>query len=134
MKESATIAFAQVKSEISNYDYDKFDFHLHVPAGAIPKDGPSAGVTMYTVFKSLLLNKEISQEVAMTGEVSLTGDVLPIGGLREKLTAAYNYGIKKVFIPEKNQVDLAEIDQQIIKNLEIKVIESVKELDELFED
>jgi ATP-dependent Lon protease len=95
------------------------DIHIHVPEGAIPKDGPSAGITMATALVSALLTRDVDSTLAMTGEISLQGSVLPIGGLKEKLMAAVRYGVKVVLIPEKNSKDIAEISQEIVEKLEI---------------
>ena len=106
------------------------DIHIHVPEGAVPKDGPSAGVTMATALLSALTNTPVNQFVAMTGEISLRGRVLPIGGLREKTMAAYRMGIKTVIIPQKNVPDLSEIDEKVRTALKFV---PVTELDEVFE-
>ena len=109
------------------------DIHLHALEGAIPKDGPSAGVTITTSILSLILNKEIPKDVAMTGEISLRGDVLEIGGLKEKLLGAYNGKIKKVFIPLANLKDIDEIPKEIINKLEIIPVSKYNEIfDKLF--
>src|SRR5205823_4493410 len=99
--------------------YQRIDLHIHVPEGAIPKDGPSAGITMATALVSSLTGKPISKDVAMTGEITLRGNVLPIGGLKEKLFAAHRGGIKKVLIPKENGKDLREIPKNILEALEI---------------
>lgn len=118
MKESATIALSYIKSNADKFgiDYhvfDENDIHIHVPEGAIPKDGPSAGVTITTAIISALTNKEINNNIAMTGEITLRGNVLPIGGLKEKSLGAIRSGVKKIFIPNKNISDLDEIDSEI---------------------
>jgi len=95
------------------------DIHIHVPEGAIPKDGPSAGITMATALVSALLSKDVDATLAMTGEISLQGSVLPIGGLKEKLMAAVRSGVKVVLIPEKNSKDVGEVSQEIVEKLEI---------------
>ena len=110
--------------------YKEKDIHIHVPEGAVPKDGPSAGVTMATALLSALTDTPVNQFVAMTGEISLRGRVLPIGGLREKTMAAYRMGIKTVIIPQKNVPDLAEIDEKV--RSAIKFV-PVTELDEVFD-
>lgn len=150
MKESAHIAFSVVKilidqkrlkidadsiqapsqdnKEVSEI-YKRYDLHLHVPEGATPKDGPSAGIAMVTVISSILSGRAIDSKVAMTGEVTLTGQVLPIGGLKEKLIAAYKAGVKKVLIPKKNfERDLDEIPAEVKNNIEIIPVENVDEV------
>ena len=135
MKESAMAAVSFIRSKADKYGVDhKFykekDIHIHVPEGAVPKDGPSAGVTMATALLSALTDTPVNQYVAMTGEISLRGRVLPIGGLREKTMAAYRMGIKTVIIPQKNVPDLAEIDEKVRTTLNFV---PVTELDEVFE-
>ncbi|HAY73955.1 MAG TPA: endopeptidase La, partial [Ruminococcaceae bacterium] len=134
MKESAMAAVSFIRSKADKYGVDhKFykekDIHIHVPEGAVPKDGPSAGVTMATALLSALTDTPVNQYVAMTGEISLRGRVLPIGGLREKTMAAYRMGIKTVIIPQKNVPDLAEIDEKVRAALNFV---PVTELDEVF--
>ncbi len=124
MQESAKAALSYVKSispqlAIDPEWYDKNDIHIHVPEGATPKDGPSAGITMVTALTSAITGIEVHQDVAMTGEVTIRGRVLPIGGLKEKLLAAKQAGIKKVLIPQKNEKDLTEISSEIKGGLEI---------------
>ena len=123
MKESAKIAVSYVRSIAKRYNinpdfYEKRDIHIHAPEGAIPKDGPSAGVTMVTAIVSALSGIPVRSDVAMTGEITLHGKVLPIGGLREKSMAAYRNGIKTVIIPEKNIPDLHEVDDIVKDNIE----------------
>jgi ATP-dependent Lon protease len=123
MKESAKAAISYIRSKtgelgIERDFYDKKDIHIHVPEGAIPKDGPSAGVTMATALASALLDLPVRRDVAMTGEITLRGKVLPIGGLKEKTMAAYRAGVKTVVIPEENSSDLAEIDKVVRENIQ----------------
>lgn len=120
MKESAKAAFSYIKSKADRYGIDisslsKKNVHIHVPQGAVPKDGPSAGVTIATALLSVLTDKPVDRKIAMTGEITLTGRVLPIGGLKEKSMAAFKSGVKKIIIPEDNLSDLWEIDD-VIKN------------------
>ena len=130
MKESAQIAVSLVKSMYPReaVTLKEHDLHLHVPAGAVPKDGPSAGITLVTALVSLLTGKSVSAELAMTGEISLRGSVLPIGGLPEKLMAAQRAGIKKVLIPFENTVDLREVAGEVKEALEIIPVKSVKDV------
>ncbi|MDE7454807.1 MAG: endopeptidase La, partial [Clostridia bacterium] len=130
MKESARTAISLVKSLADDYGIDKSvfektDIHIHVPEGAIPKDGPSAGITMATVVMSAFSGKPVSGKVAMTGEITLRGKVLPIGGLREKTLAAYRIGIRKVIIPKDNERDLEEIPQEVRNNIEFILAEDI---------
>ena len=118
MKESARAAYSYIRSKAKEFGvpddfYKTKDIHIHVPEGATPKDGPSAGITMATAMVSALANKKVSHEIAMTGEISLTGRVLPIGGLREKSLAAYRAGIRKIIIPAKNIRDLDKLPEAI---------------------
>src|SRR5207244_4052159 len=124
MKESISAAASYVRSRAIDFGiepplFDKRDIHVHVPEGATPKDGPSAGVAMATAIVSVLTGIPVRADVAMTGEVTLRGRVLPIGGLKEKLLAALRGGIKKVLIPEDNAKDLAEIPDNVKNNMEI---------------
>ena len=135
MKESIQAAMTVVRSRakvlgIENEFFDKHDIHVHVPEGAIPKDGPSAGIGMCTALVSALTEIPVRADVAMTGEITLRGEVLPIGGLKEKLLAAHRGGIKTVLIPDENTRDLAEIPENIKQNLDIR---PVKWIDEVLE-
>jgi len=135
MKESVQAATTVVRSRASILNipddfYEKSDIHIHVPEGAIPKDGPSAGIAMCTALVSVLTNIPVRSNVAMTGEITLRGEVLPIGGLKEKLLAALRGGITTVLIPEENKRDLADIPQNVLDNIEIK---PVKWIDEVLE-
>ena len=136
MKESIQTAFSLIKSKAENFGinpsiFEKYDIHVHVPDGATPKDGPSAGITIVSAIVSLLTNIPVSKYLAMTGEISLRGAVLPIGGLREKLTSAVRSGVREVIIPKDNEKDLEELPQDIISKLIIHPcdrIESVMDI------
>ena len=130
MKESATIALSLVKSMFydKKYKFDDKDIHIHVPSGAVPKDGPSAGVTLVTALTSLVLGQSVSPYLAMTGEISLRGQVLPIGGLPEKLMAAERARVKKVLIPTSNKEDLIDVPEDTKKNLEIVPVENINDV------
>ena len=130
MKESATIAVSLVKSLLfdKKIDFRDKDIHIHVPSGSVPKDGPSAGITMFTAITSLVLGIKVNPELAMTGEISLRGQVLPIGGLPEKLMAAERAGIKKVLIPLSNKEDLIDVPESTKKSLEIVLVDTVTDV------
>jgi len=133
MKESAMAAYSCFRSRAADFglkyeDYKDFDIHIHVPAGAIPKDGPSAGCALYTTIVSLMTKIPVNRTVAMTGEVTLRGNVLPIGGLKEKLLAASRGGIKKVLIPNENVKDLKDIPPNIKNSLEIIAVSNVEQV------
>jgi len=133
MKESARAALSYIRSnaselKISDDVFNKYDIHIHVPAGAIPKDGPSAGVTLFTSLVSLLTNKLVSNDLAMTGEITLRGSVLPVGGIKEKVLAAHRAGIKRVLLPEKNQKDLDDIPEAVRKKIELCFVSDVDEI------
>ena len=133
MKESARTAISLVKSLADEYGIDKTrfektDIHIHVPEGAVPKDGPSAGVTMATVIMSAFSGRPVSGKVAMTGEITLRGKVLAIGGLREKTLAAYRVGIRKVIIPKDNEKDLDEIPKEVRDSMEFVLAESIADV------
>ncbi len=133
MKESAEAAFSIVKANANKLgielkDFKKHDFHIHVPAGAIPKDGPSAGVAMFTSLVSLLLKKPTKPDVAMTGEITLRGLVLPIGGLKEKILAAKQAGIKTVILPLRNKKDIPEVPSEAKKGLKFKFVKNTNEV------
>jgi len=134
MKESARIAHSVVKGlidkkKLKNATFKNYDIHMHIPEGATPKDGPSAGIAMSLVIASILSNRKIDSTLAMTGEVTLTGKVLPIGGLKEKLIAAYKAKMKKVLIPEKNfKRDLKDIPTEVKENMEIIAVKKVEEV------
>ena len=121
MKESAQIALSLVRALLPKEEdfFKEHDFHLHVPEGAVPKDGPSAGVTMTTALYSAVLGKKVDAKVAMTGEITLRGRVLPIGGLKEKLLAAQLAGMKKVIVPKENKPDVEELETEITEGMTI---------------
>ncbi len=133
MKESAQAALSIARAKADKYGIDpdfseKHDIHIHVPAGATPKDGPSAGVTLVTALISSLTGTPISPDVAMTGEISLRGRVLPVGGIKEKILAAVSRGMKRVLIPAQNRKDLAEVPEELLKKITIETIEKVEEV------
>ena len=133
MKESAIAATSYIASNAEEFDVDpnfrtNKDIHIHVPEGAVPKDGPSAGITIATSVLSALTKKPVRNDVAMTGEITLRGKVLPIGGLKEKLLAAERFGVSTVIIPEENKRDLKEIEESAVKKLEIKTVSNFKEV------
>ena len=133
MQESAQAAVSYVRSrtahlQIDEKFYRKFDMHIHIPEGAIPKDGPSAGITMCTSIVSALTKRAVHRDLAMTGEITLRGRVLPIGGVKEKILAAHRGGIKKVLIPQENEKDLKDIPKSIMKQLEIATVDHMDEV------
>ncbi|SDY62056.1 ATP-dependent Lon protease [Amycolatopsis xylanica] len=136
MKESAQIALSYLRShgaelELPVADLKERGIHLHVPAGAVPKDGPSAGITMVTALASLLSGRVVRSDVAMTGEVSLTGRVLPIGGVKQKLLAAHRAGMKTVIIPQRNEPDLDDVPAEVLSQLDVHAVANVREVLEL---
>ncbi|MBF0472666.1 MAG: endopeptidase La, partial [Nitrospirae bacterium] len=133
MKESAQTALSYIRSRSSDLNineavFSKSDIHIHIPAGAIPKDGPSAGITMTTALASTLTGVPVNKNIAMTGEVTLRGNVLPIGGLKEKILAAKRMGIKILIIPKRNKKDLDEIPKYIKKDTEFFLVEDMLEV------
>jgi len=133
MQESVKAAKSYIRSKSLKFGiipplFEKKDFHIHVPEGATPKDGPSAGIAMVTSIVSAITEIPVYKNVAMTGEITLRGLVLPIGGLKEKLLAAHRAGIKKVLIPNENKKDLVEIPEIIKKNIEIFPVKNVEEV------
>ena len=132
MKESASIALDYVKSNAESFQVDpelfvNSDIHIHVPEGAVPKDGPSAGVAMTCAIISCLSHRPVSPDVAMTGEVTLRGQALPIGGLREKSLAALRSGIKKIVVPKDNKKDVDELPKEVKDTLQIVYMSSVED-------
>lgn len=130
MKESAQIAVTYVKSLFPEYaeKFEKNDLHIHVPSGAVPKDGPSAGITLVIALASLVTGKDVDTQIAMTGEISLRGGVMPIGGLPEKLMAAQRAGVKKVFIPYDNIEDLEDVAEEVKEKIQICPVKKIKEV------
>ncbi len=133
MKESARIALSYVRSVAAQYGVDKEfftknDIHIHIPEGAVPKDGPSAGITMATAILSAVSKKPVRAKLAMTGELTLRGKVLPIGGLKEKLLAAGRYGIQTVLVPEKNRADVEELDSEITEGIRIIYVDNMEQV------
>jgi ATP-dependent Lon protease len=133
MKESARIALSFLRShgaelELPVGDLKDRGVHIHVPAGAVPKDGPSAGVTMTTALASLLSGRRVRDDVAMTGEVSLTGRVLPIGGVKQKLLAAHQAGITTVLIPKRNEPDLDDVPAEVLEKLTVHTMTDVRDV------
>jgi len=133
MKESAQTAVSYLRSQagtlgIDLSDYGKFDIHIHVPAGATPKDGPSAGVALVVALASLLAHRRVRSDVAMTGEISLRGRVLRVGGIKEKVLAAARFGLKQVILPEQNQSDWSEVPEEVRARLKVNFIRHISEL------
>ena len=133
MKESAKIAVSYCRSVADKFNIDKEfyktkDLHIHAPEGAVPKDGPSAGVTMVTAMISALSGTPVKSSVAMTGEITLRGKVLPIGGLKEKSMAAYKAGIKTIIIPYDNKADIEEIDETVKSSVEIVLAKNISDV------
>ena len=133
MKESARAALTYIRANadkfgIDDEKFEKTDLHIHVPEGATPKDGPSAGITMATAILSAFTGKSVKKSVAMTGEITLRGKVLAIGGLKEKALAAYRQGIKTVIIPKANEKDLSEIPQDVVKEMNFITVTDVQDV------
>jgi ATP-dependent Lon protease len=132
MKESAQIALSYVRAHADELGVPEValdrPLHVHVPAGAVPKDGPSAGVTMTTALVSLLTGRPVRAEVGMTGEVSLTGRVLPIGGVKQKLLAAQRAGLTEVFLPQRNGPDLDDVPAEVLSAVTVHLVSDVREI------
>ena len=136
MQESATTALAYLKSHaaaygLADFEWGKKDIHIHVPAGAVPKDGPSAGITLALSLCSTLTGREIDTRYAMTGEMTLHGSVLPIGGIREKILAAKRLGIKDIILPEANRPDAAELSEWILSGMKLHHVSNISKVFEL---
>jgi ATP-dependent Lon protease len=132
MKESARAALSWVRTHVEdlgiNADFEKTDIHLHVPQGAVSKDGPSAGVAITVALVSLLTGRRVRGDVAMTGEITLRGTVLPVGGIKEKVLAAHRSGIKRVVLPDRNRKDVIDIPEQPRNEIEILYVKRMDEL------
>jgi ATP-dependent Lon protease len=133
MKESARIALSFVRSHaeelgVDRNDFENHEFHVHVPAGAIPKDGPSAGIAMTTAIASLLTGRPVKHTVGMTGEVTLQGRVLPIGGLKQKVLAAHAAGLTDIILPERNRGDLDEVPEDVREAMSFHPVMSIDEV------
>ncbi len=137
MKESATVAYTYIKSHLEDFNlsetnfFEKKDIHLHFPEGATPKDGPSAGIAITTAILSVISGRKIRQDVAMTGEVTITGEVLPIGGVKEKVIGAHRVGIREVILPEENRSDEQDIPKEVKKDMTIHFVSTYKEVEEI---
>jgi ATP-dependent Lon protease len=133
MQESASTAVSFVRSKAAQLGLDPefmkaIDLHLHVPKGGTPKDGPSAGVTMFTAVASLLLGAAVKKDIAMTGEITLRGNVLPVGGIKEKLLAAHRAGIKEVLVPARNERDLDDVPKDVLQQMKVHLIKRVDQI------
>ncbi len=133
MKESAMTALSYLKSNAEKLDihykvFDHYDLHVHVPAGAVPKDGPSAGITMFTSMASVFTQRKVRSKLAMTGEITLRGKVMPVGGIKEKILAARRAGVKDIILCERNRKDIEEIDAQYLKNIQIHYVDTVDQV------
>ena len=133
MKESATAALSFIRTNaeqlgIAKDFFEGTDIHIHVPSGAIPKDGPSAGVTMLTSLTSLLTNKTVKRDLAMTGEITLRGLVLPVGGIKEKVLAAHRAGVRTIILPKWNRKDLEEVPAKVKKEITFHFVDEMMEV------
>jgi ATP-dependent Lon protease len=132
MKESATISLSLIRSRLANqeigFNFMTSDIHVHVPSGATPKDGPSAGVTLFTALASLITGRTADPDLAMTGEITLSGAVLPVGGIKEKVLAAHRAGIRTIILPKENERDLPDVPEDVRNELTFVPVESVEEV------
>jgi len=133
MKESARIALSYLKSNHKNYDLEPKEFstkdiHIHFPAGAVPKDGPSAGIALITALASLFMQARVKHDIAMTGEITLQGKVLPVGGLKEKMLAAKRAGIKELILPEENRESISDFEEEILAGMNIHFVSEISEV------
>jgi ATP-dependent Lon protease len=132
MKESATISLSLIRSRLAHkqngFNFITSDIHIHVPSGATPKDGPSAGVTIFSALASLITGKTVDPGLAMTGEITLSGTVLPVGGIKEKVLAAHRAGIKKVILPRENERDLQDVPEDVRGELTFVPVGTVEEV------
>jgi ATP-dependent Lon protease len=133
MRESAMAALSYIRNHAMSFGlqesfFDKLELHVHIPEGAVPKDGPSAGITLLTAMLSALTDIPVRTDIAMTGEVTLIGDVLPVGGLNEKLLAAKRFNIVNIILPERNRKDIGELPADLLEGLHLQFVRSVKEV------
>ena len=133
MKESAVLALEYIRAHADYWDipndiFEEYSIHVHVPEGAVPKDGPSAGVTMTTSIVSALTKRKVRKNLAMTGEITLRGKVLPVGGIREKILAAKRAGIKDIILCEENKKDIDEIKPEYLKGLSFHYVKTIKDV------
>jgi ATP-dependent Lon protease len=133
MQESAQAAYSYAKSRaielgINEDDFDNYDIHIHLPEGAIPKDGPSAGITLATAMVSVLARRPVRKDIAMTGEITLRGNVLPVGGVKEKVLAARRARVKTIILPEPNKRDLEDLPQEVLEDLNFIFVENVRQV------
>jgi ATP-dependent Lon protease len=133
MKESATIALEYIKAnatllDLKQFNFDAYNIHIHVPEGATPKDGPSAGITLFTSLVSLFTQKRVKKNLAMTGEITLRGKVLPVGGIKEKILAAKRAKIKEIILSEQNQKNVEDINPSYLKGLHFHYVKAMEEV------
>lgn len=133
MQESARAALSYVRSRADEFSlksnfFDETDIHLHVPSGAQPKDGPSAGVTMATALVSLISRRPVRAEVGMTGEITLRGQVLPVGGVKEKVLAAHRSGLKTIILPKRNEADLEDLPKEVREEIDFVFVDTVDQV------